>query len=115
MTGRHGMQEQLSGLRDNDDRINWATKYLVLHMIGKDWEATCKTALARYLRDPHDVSLFGALVRPLDPDQRDLSARCKALANGCHAPITVRLIALYIPADGLDILAGSEVAVETAA
>lgn len=115
MTGRHGMQEQLSGLRDNDSRLQWAIKYLAFHMPGKVWMSDCQSSLTRYLRNSRDISLFGALIRPLSPNQRDLATRCESLAGGAHSPISIHLLAIYIPRDGLEGLAGTRVTVETGA
>jgi len=91
------MAGQLETLRDSAYVRNQLVVYLGHHAGRSNWESNYKAATARYLNNPSDFSLFGILVRDVEPKELDLSARAKALANKCPKDTSVELLALYLP------------------
>ncbi|MEU3549319.1 hypothetical protein [Streptomyces longwoodensis] len=113
LTGRHGLEKQLEGLRDNDDRKTWAVRYIAMHAVGKSWHGLFAEAMVRYLDDPRDVRLFGTLVHVTDSNELDLKTRAKNLTEGCPSLTKIRLTAVYVSDQGLQIMAGEKVHWET--
>jgi len=105
MDGRHGLKKQLEDLRDSTDVKDSLVKYLGHHANGTDWLPRYRSAAARYLSDPGDVSLFGVLVRDVEPRREDLSGRAGNLAAGCPATTTIELRAMYLPRKSINSLA----------
>jgi hypothetical protein len=113
MTGRHGLEAQLEGLRNHDNRKIWAIKYIGLHAPDKSWVHLYRQAMARYLEDIHDVRLYGTLVHLTEPDGRDLRARAANLTAGRPASIRINLFAIYVTAEDLSKIAGGTIEWET--
>ncbi|MFF7224109.1 hypothetical protein ACIP4T_27085 [Streptomyces massasporeus] len=113
LTGRHGLEKQLEGLRNNDDRKTWAVRYIAMHAVGKDWHGIYTEAMVRFLDDPEDVQLFGTLVHVADSNELDLKTRAKNLSDGCPPVTKIRLTAIYVSDQGLQIMAGEQVQWET--
>ena len=97
MFGRHGMVRQLEALRDNPDTKDHLVKYLGHRVTNAKWKKQYIQSTARYLANPADVSLFGVLVRDVEPKEADLSSRAKALATNCPRSTAIELIAAYLP------------------
>jgi hypothetical protein len=104
MDGRHGMKKQLEDLRDSTDVKDSLVRYLGHHANGTDWFIHYRSAAARYLSDPSDVSLFGILVRDVEPRREDLAHRAGDLAAGCPAATTIELRAMYLPRGSINSL-----------
>ncbi len=105
MDGRHGMKQQLEGLRDSTTMKDSLVIYLGHHVSGTDWLPRYRSAATRYLADPGDVSLFGILVRDVEPKREDLARRAGDLASGCPAGTSIELRAMYLPKKTIDSLA----------
>lgn len=103
--GRHGLVEQIEGLRNTTDVKDNLVKYLGHHAQGADWISRYQEAARRYLANPNDVSLFGVLVRDVEPKAEDLSKRATDLASGCPAETSIELRAMYFPENTIDSLA----------
>lgn len=97
MSGRHGMVKQLEKLRDSKEAKDALFLYLGHRVKNTDWEALYRSAAIRYLNDSTDVTLFGVLVRDVEPKAEDLNRRSKELADGCPTKTVVELRALYFP------------------
>ena len=97
MYGRHGLRQQLEDLRDDINLRGSLVKYLGHRATGADWEPQFKSATSRYLKNTADVSLFGILVRDIDPHERDLQARTAKLAENCPDKMGIELLAMYLP------------------
>jgi hypothetical protein len=98
VTGRHGLVNQLEDLRDSVEIKNHlALIYLGHRAQGAAWHPTWKSASTRYLRNPGDVSLFGVLVRDVQPKEEDVKPRMDRLANGCPSDTSIELLAFYLP------------------
>lgn len=104
MYGRHGLKKQLEDLRDSTDIKDSLVKYLAHHARGADWLDDYKSAAMRYLANPTDVSLFGVLVRDVEPKSQDLTHRAKALSVGCPAGTAIELRAIYLPRGSINTL-----------
>lgn len=105
MDGRHGLNKQLEVLRDSTEVKDSLVKYLGHHAIGTDWFPHYQKAAERYLSDPCDVSLFGILVRDVEPKPEDLSSRVGGLARECPPTTTIELRAMYLPRKSIESLA----------
>jgi len=101
----HSLIKQIEGLRDTPDIKDNLVKYLGHHAQGADWLSTYQSAAKRYLANPNDVSLFGVLVRDVEPKAEDLSKRASDLASGCPSGTSIELRAMYFPASTIDTLA----------
>jgi len=105
MHGRHGLQNQLEGLRDSTGIKDSLVTYLGHHANGKGWLPHYQVATKRYLVNPADVSLFGILVRDVEPKREDLAGRARALANNCPLETSIELRAMYLPRRSIGALA----------
>lgn len=105
MDGRHGLKKQLEDLRDSTDVKDSLVKYLGHHANGTNWLPRYQSATARYLANPSDVSLFGVLVRDVEPKREDLASRAGDLATGCPAETGIELRAMYLPKKSIETLA----------
>lgn len=105
MDGRHGLNRQLEDLRDSLEVKDSLVKYLGHHANGTDWLPHYQSAAARYLYDPSDISLFGVLVRDVEPKREDLARRAGDLAAGCTAATAIELRAMYLPNESINSLA----------
>lgn len=105
VTSRHGLVNQLEELRDSQVvKEHLGLIYLGFRAQGTTWYGTWKTASTRYLGNPEDVALFGVLVRDVNPQSADLSARSQRLGTGCPADTYVELIAFYLPLGSISTL-----------
>lgn len=111
----HGLHAQLMGLNVGDKRCEWAIRYLLMNGEGRDWFDDLRAAIATYLADKLDVILYGVLVHVSMPNELDLAAEAKKLDGVVAPPTTIRLYALYLPAELLTALAEAKIVVETAA
>lgn len=105
MNGRHGLKRQLEDLGDSMDVKDALLKYLGHHANGTDWFPHYQSATRRYLANPADVSLFGVIVRDVEPKHSDLSKRAGDLAAGCPAETSIELRAMYLPRKSISTLA----------
>lgn len=81
VTGRHGLSEQVMTLRDSESTKDELVKYLGHHAVRADWRPQFESAAEVYIADSSDVSLFGMLIRDVEPKQLDLRSRARALAR----------------------------------
>lgn len=105
MNSRHGLKKQLEDLRDSSHVKDSLVKYLGHHANGTDWFPRYQNAATRYLANPADISLFGVLVRDVEPRREDLASRAGALASGCPAETSIELRAMYLPRKSINSLA----------
>ena len=97
MDGRHGLTKQLECLRDSTSAKDALVRYLGHHASHTSWFPRYQSATSRYLSDPCDVSLFGVIVRDVDPRSEDLVSRTVVLASNCPASTSIELFAMYLP------------------
>jgi hypothetical protein len=101
MTGRHGLTMQLEGLRDLSEIKNALALYLGHRAKGAAWFSLYQFAMRRYVKDQSDVSLFGFLVRDVEPRADDLASRARVLCKDCPTKTSIELRALYLPKGAL--------------
>lgn len=99
LSGRSGLIAQLEYLRDEANARSILIRYLAHRAVGASWRSTFEKAFQTYLKDSGDYSIFGFLVRDVDPHEDDLRTRTAALGSKCSAPTDVELISLYLPID----------------
>lgn len=97
VNGRHGLVKQLESLRDSLKVKDHLMLYLGHRAPGSDWQHKYEEATSRYLHNPQDVSLFGVLVRDVEPKDGDLRDRAATLADGCPDTTSIELTAIYLP------------------
>lgn len=97
MDGRSGLNSQIESLRDSSKVKDSLVKYLGLHAQNATWLPVYKSAAAKYLADPTDVSLFGLLIRDVKPKSQDLNTRASALGSQCPKVTSIELRAIYLP------------------
>ena len=102
MYGRTGMKRQLEDLRDDEAIRDDLVKYLGHRSGSASWQDRFRQAASRYLENSSDIQLYGCLIRDVEPDQRDLSARVGDLGTGCPEGTRIELLALYLPKGSLD-------------
>lgn len=101
MYGRTGLRRQLGALKNRESLRDDLMLYLG-HRAGRSsWESEYRTAAKRYLANSTDVSLFGVLVRDVEPDERDLSGRFRRLCQRCPTSMAIELTAIYLPASSI--------------
>ena len=100
MNGRRGMRHQIDNLVSDLALINQILRWLLPRCKGTEHEKTFNAAFTLYLNsDNKAVALFGVLIRDTTPNELDLKARGRSLANTIDAPATCELIALYLPCE----------------
>jgi hypothetical protein len=101
----HGLKDQLKELRDSKDIKHNLFRYLAHRAQGAEWLPRFRSSAERYLSDPSDVSLFGILVRDVEPKAKDLSKMAEELATACPAQTSIELRAIYLPLKTIGTLA----------
>lgn len=102
MHGRTGLKQQIEDLRDRVDIRDQLVRYLGHRANGAAWKPRYQAAGKRYLANNADVSVFGVLVRDVDPHEDDLRVRIKKLAPDCPDGIGIELLSLYLPGGSID-------------
>jgi hypothetical protein len=98
MSGRSGMVHQLQRFQDDPELQGTVLKWLRVRCHGTEhWEAY-QSAVQRFLDSAaRDVILFGVLMRDTEPNECDLEARGRALADATGPPTAYELTAWYMP------------------
>lgn len=109
--GRHGLQKQLEGLRDDRKVKDALCCYLGHRAFGTEWLQKYKSAAKRYLQsDTEDVALYGVLLRDVEARPGDLSQRATTLSLSCPNKTAIELYALYLPRKSISELSTRAVA-----
>lgn len=69
------MIAQIEELQDSSAAKHQLMLYLGFGALGSAWESWYVEACSRLLNDPADISLFGVLVRDVDPNELDLDLK----------------------------------------
>ena len=100
--GRTGLKQQLEDLRDDVGIRDQLVLYLAHRAVqNPPWCEQFKWAAGRYFKDKQDVRIFGILVRDVPPYEDDLRVRTSKLGQGCPHPMTIELLAIYLPPDSI--------------
>ncbi|NLF24621.1 MAG: hypothetical protein GX589_03060 [Deltaproteobacteria bacterium] len=110
MDGRQGLRKQLEKLRDSTKVKDPLVKYLGHHAKGTKWFEHYRSAMRRYLVNPDDVSLFGVLVRDVEPKREDLARCASRLAGRGFTETDIELRAMYLPRKTINSLAQRAIA-----
>jgi hypothetical protein len=110
MYGRTGLKQQLEDLAGSLPIRDDLVKYLGHRASNSTWLDRYQKSAKRYLKNDKDVSIFGLLVRDVTPHEDDLRARVNKLENTCPESMSVDLMALYLPEDGINTLKSKVVA-----
>ena len=102
MYGHSGLKRQIEDLRDRQSIRDQLLRYMGFRANGASWQERFKNAVGRYLQNNADVQLFGFLVRDVEPNEDDLSARVEGLATDCPERMRIELLALYLPRGSID-------------
>ena len=111
MYGRTGLKKQLEDLRDTADIRDDLVKYLGYRAPKAAWKADYIAASRRYLHDNRDVALFGCLIRDVQPNENDLSARVAKLSESCPTQMFIELMAIYLPTNSVECLGKRMIAI----
>ena len=95
--GRHGLQQQLEDLRDQESFRDDLMRYLGHRAMTAPWFPRFQCAVKRYLNNSSDIQIFGVLVRDVPPSGKDLCARVRSLGNTCPSGTFIELLAIYLP------------------
>jgi len=95
--GRHGLKQQMEDLRNRREVRDDLVRYLGHRASAAAWRSRYQAAASIYLKNTHEVRLFGVLVRDVPPHEDDLRVRVDTLATGCPDAMTIGLIAIYLP------------------
>ena len=112
MYGRTGLKQQLEDLRDKVTIRNDLVKYLGHRVHSSSWRDHYIAASKRYISDNADVSLFGILVRDVQPHEDDLRARVYKLCKDCPDATGIELLAIYLPEHSIESLGEKVVAIK---
>lgn len=95
---KSGLQKQLEDLRDSTKTKSGLFRYLGHHAKNSDWSEMYKSAASLYLKSKYeDASLFGILVRDVDPKDLDLKQRAINLSQNKPPNTSISLYSLYLP------------------
>ncbi len=98
MTGRSGMPHQLDTLAGNIRVHTSLIEWLHVRCKDTDFWSMFQEAIKHYLESKgRSIILFGILMRDTGPNEKDLSARAKALARKLISPTRAELHAWYCP------------------
>lgn len=99
MSGRNGhMGHQIDNLANNLGVINRLLKWLLPRCKKTEYEKMFNAAITLFLNSGNKaIALFGILIRDTEPNELDLQARGRSLADILQTPTTCQLIALHLP------------------
>ncbi|MFA0813062.1 hypothetical protein [Microbulbifer epialgicus] len=98
MTGSKGMTQQLERLAVDRTLHSQLIRWLLPRCQGTEFEEAFNEAVKLFLRSrARDISLFGVLIRDVNPDEADLKRRGQKLSSLLTSPTTCELLALYLP------------------
>ena len=83
MYGQTGLKRQLEDLRDREQIRDKLLVYLCHRASNAPWRPQFEAASRRYLNNKSDVTLYGVLIRDVDPHVRDLRRRVESLGKNC--------------------------------
>lgn len=98
MTGSGGMEWQLKEEATRLDIQHALLKWLRARCQSAEHRALYRAAVHRYVQSfGREILLVGVLLRDTEPDERDVSARAKALAERLGEPTRIEITAWYLP------------------
>ncbi|HLP62469.1 MAG TPA: hypothetical protein VK186_26760 [Candidatus Deferrimicrobium sp.] len=95
------LKTQLTNLYTNSNTRDNLVKYLCYRAANSSWQQQFIDSFKRYAKNKSDVSLFGFMVRDVDPDERDLASITHSLSQISSPQPSLDIIALYLPAGSI--------------
>ncbi len=92
-----GLQDQINDLRDSEKKKENIILYLYHHAKNATWMPMFQSAVKRYLRSISDVTIFGGLVRDVEPKETDLSKHAVISAKDKPTETNITFVAIYLP------------------
>lgn len=103
MYGRSGLKRQLEDLKDDIEVQSALIKYLTHRAVNSPWRDDFKQAFLRYMSsNKRAFSIYGILVRDVPPHMDDLRTRVDKLGPDCPSPLTIELLAIYLPQNSIE-------------
>ena len=99
--GDDGLISQLKALRDNQSIRDGLVRYLLFKASSSSWHSRYQAAAKRYISDSTDVTIYGVLIRDVEPNPKDLHGPHQTLGKETPARTRLRLIAIYLPVESL--------------
>jgi len=98
MNGSGGMAWQLKDEATRLDIQRALLKWLRTRCESSEHLALYRAAVQRYVQSHgKEILLIGILLRDTDPDERDVTARAKSLADSLGGPTRIEIAAWYLP------------------
>ncbi|MDV2482801.1 hypothetical protein F8E02_12540 [Methanoculleus sp. Wushi-C6] len=98
MYGRSGLKGQIEDLKNDIEVKSALIRYLTHRAVNSSWKSEFQQAFTRYMTsDKFDFSIFGVLVRDVTAHIDDLRTRVDKLGVDCSTPLTIELLAIYLP------------------
>ena len=98
MNGSGGMAWQLKEEATRLDIQHALLKWLRARCESAEHRALYRAAVHRYVQSSgREILLVGVLLRDTEPDERDVTARAKALAESLGKPTRIEITAWYLP------------------
>lgn len=103
MYGRSGLKRQLEDLKDDSEIRTALIRYLAHRAVNSSWADDFRHAFLRYISSNRSAcSIFGILIRDVTPHLDDLRARVDKLGPDCWSPLTIELLAIYLPQKSIE-------------
>jgi hypothetical protein len=105
--GRSGMTAQLEDLCSSRNTRDNLVKYLIFREKSLSMDDVSRLRLAglQYLENPDNCTIFGVLIRDVEPLQDDLRTRVGFFVAAKYPEeMVIELIAIYLPAEQIDAL-----------
>ena len=98
MNGRGGMTHQIDNLAKDLKLLYQLLRWLLPRCKGTSHESAFNAAIKNFLQtENRSIRFFGVLIRDTEPNQFDLEARGRSLAESLQDPTKCALIAIYLP------------------
>lgn len=96
--GDKSLINQMLQLRDDKAIKKTIIEYLAYRSNGSSWSNKFRKAAVRYFNSGMtEISLFGVLIRDVEPRDADLKRAATALREECHASTSIEFCGLYLP------------------
>ena len=105
--GRSGMTAQVEDLCSTRSTRDTLVKYLIFRekSLSKDDASRLRFASQQYLENSDNCTIFGVLIRDVEPHKNDLCTRVDFFIAAKHPKeMVIELIAIYLPAGQIDTL-----------
>lgn len=92
-----GLAAQIEILRDDIGIQKTLITYLAHRVVSTPWQDCFKEATIRYSKNRDDITIFGFLVRDVEPNPKDIKKRVSDVAKNSRPQSDIEFVALYLP------------------